>query len=334
MTKKEKLKTLLDRLEKLQKLPVSNIDEDINALASRVYKEEAEKISQKLGTDPILKALNKLSKELDKVKTEFNFTGILELIKEIQSDTSTEELGKKLDGLAASLQTLDSIRKSDVNSFAKGLSGIKDYFDTSLKNFTTSLQKEIGSVSESSKVYEGNLLKTAQDLEEAIKKLRKEILQRISNIGGGNANRNIAIGGNTSVLSTYTDINLKAGSNVTITYSKNNNTKYTDITIASSGGGGSVGGTVRSINNITTSQTAGSDSGTDYVYIASAGIALTLPTAAGNTNQYTLKNTSNSSVVLIPDGAETIDSASNAILTFKYTSVDVISDGTSNWNIT
>jgi len=78
-------------------------------------------------------------------------------------------------------------------------------------------------------------------------------------------NRNIAIGGNTSVLSQYTDINIKAGSNVTLTYSNNQTTKYLDLTIASSGGGGSVGGTVRSINNISTSQTAGATAGTDYV---------------------------------------------------------------------
>lgn len=158
-----------------------------------------------------------------------------------------------------------------------------------------------------------------------------EILSRVH--GGGNMNRNIAIGGNVSVLSRYTDINLKPGANVTITYVANNATKYTDVTIASTGGSGSVIGTTRSINNISTSQTAGNTSLTDYVYIVSAGVALTLPTAAGNTNLYTVKNTSTSSVLVATTGGETIDTSANAILATQYTSIDLISDGT-NWEIT
>lgn len=76
-------------------------------------------------------------------------------------------------------------------------------------------------------------------------------------IGGGNANRNIAINGNSSVLSRYTDINLIAGSNVTITYAFNDTTKYTDITIATAGGGSLsvleiTGGTVDDSNTVFT----------------------------------------------------------------------------------
>lgn len=155
-------------------------------------------------------------------------------------------------------------------------------------------------------------------------------MSRLANKGGGNANRNIAIGGNTSVLSKFTDINLKAGNNVTITYTNNNTTKYTDITISATGGGGSVGGTIRSINNVNTSQVMGDTAGTDYVYIASEGIKLDLPTATGNTNLYTIKNVSNSSVLV----TGTIDNDANgAIMPIKYTSIDLISNDT-DWNIT
>lgn len=159
-----------------------------------------------------------------------------------------------------------------------------------------------------------------------------ELLSRVH--GGGNMNRNIAIGSNPSVLSRYTDVNLKAGSNVTITYTNNDQTKYVDVTIAATGGGGSsVAGITRSVNNIATSQTAGSTAGTDYVYIASVGVALTLPTAAANTNLYTVKNTSTSSILVATTGGETIDAQANAILATQYTSIDLISDGT-NWDIT
>lgn len=181
--------------------------------------------------------------------------------------------------------------------------------------------------------------KDGEDGDDAdVEEIKKEILVLKGRIntahGGGNANRNMLVGGNSSTLSRYTDVNLKAGANITITYANNDNLKTTDITFASSGGGGgSVIGTTRSINTISTSQTAGSTTLTDYVYIASAGIQITLPTAVGNTNLYTYKNTSTSSVLLTPNGAEKIDTQSNAILAVQYTSVDLISDG-ANWQIT
>lgn len=147
--------------------------------------------------------------------------------------------------------------------------------------------------------------------------------------GGGNANRNIAIGGNGSVLSRYTDINLKPGSNVTITYANNNTTKYTDVTIAATGGGG----TTRSINNISTSQTAGDTAGTDYVYLCTGTLTLTLPTAVGNENLYTVKNVGTGVVTIDTTGGETIDGNLTIVMPVQFTSVDIISDSV-NWNIT
>lgn len=164
--------------------------------------------------------------------------------------------------------------------------------------------------------------------------LRPDILSRI-NRGSGNMNRNIWVNGNQSVLSKYTDINIKPGSNVTITYSSNDQTRTTDITFTSSGGGGgSVAGITRSINTISTSQTAGSATGTDYVYICSSGIQLTLPDAtASNTNLYTVKNTSTSSVLVNTTSAQTIDGQATIIMPVQYTSIDLESDS-QNWVIT
>ena len=164
-----------------------------------------------------------------------------------------------------------------------------------------------------------------------VEKLKGELLSRMPK-GGGNMNRNIAIGGNSSVLSRYTDINIKPGSNITITYQNNDTTKYVDVTITGSGGpGGS--GIVRSINAVSTSQTMGNTSSTDYVYVASAGINLNLPDATASQNLYTVKNTSSSSVLVSPVSAQTVDGQSNIILATQYTSVDLISDG-SNWQLT
>jgi hypothetical protein len=218
---------------------------------------------------------------------------------------------------------------------------LRENIDVQTESIRTEIKKEISSkVSLVKKDLESlvedigvSKKETNKSIEEVNKKfpeLRTEIMSRLSERGSGNMNRNIAIGGNTSVLSKFTDINLKAGPNVTITYSNNQATKYTDITISATGGGGSVGGVVRSINTVNTSQTMGNTAGTDYVYLCNAGIKIDLPTASMNTNLYTVKNVSNSSVLI----AGTIDGDVNGIIMpVQYTSVDLISNDT-DWNIT
>lgn len=95
---------------------------------------------------------------------------------------------------------------------------------------------------------------TPQDLRD----LRVTLLGLIANTGGGNANRNIVVD-STTVLSPYTDINLKSGTNVTLSASTNNTTKQTDITFSATGGGGgyqAATGTVDGSNTIFTFSTA------------------------------------------------------------------------------
>lgn len=166
--------------------------------------------------------------------------------------------------------------------------------------------------------------------------MRADLITRMNNreLHGGNMNRNIAIGGNTSVLSRYTDINLKAGPNTTLTYAYNDLTKYTDITLAATGGGGSVGGIIRSVNTIATNTNAGAVAGTDYIYLASGTLTLTLPTSVGNSNLYTAKNIGAGVVTIATTGGETIDGSSNLILPIQFTSVDLISNNSGNWDIT
>lgn len=80
---------------------------------------------------------------------------------------------------------------------------------------------------------------TSVKLKEVLEELRPEIVKRLPT-GGGNMNRNIAVDGNSSVLSRYTDINLKSGTGITLGYVSNNTSKFTDITITSSASGGGV----------------------------------------------------------------------------------------------
>lgn len=91
-------------------------------------------------------------------------------------------------------------------------------------------------------------------------------------------------------------------------------------------------GITRSVNSISSPATAGATAKTDYVYLVSGTTTLTLPTAVGNTNLYSVKNIGTNTVTIATTSAQTIDGSSTVTLPVKYTSLDLISDG-SNWNI-
>jgi len=97
--------------------------------------------------------------------------------------------------------------------------------------------------------------------------------------------------------------------------------------------GSTTSGITRSINSISSPATAGATALTDYVYFVSGTTTLTLPTAVGNTNLYTVKNAGVNTVSIATTSAQTIDgSASPITLPVANTSLDLISDG-SNWRI-
>jgi len=94
------------------------------------------------------------------------------------------------------------------------------------------------------------------------------------------------------------------------------------------------GGITRSVSAISSPITAGVAAATDYVYSVTGTTTLTLPTAVGNTNLYTVKNAGASQVSIATTSSQTIDgNAAPLILQFTNSSVDLISDN-SNWRIT
>ena len=88
----------------------------------------------------------------------------------------------------------------------------------------------------------------------------------------------------------------------------------------------------RSINIINSSITASANAYTDYVYVASGSIIITLPTAVGNTNEYTIKNVGTSSITLAPSSSQTIDGQASWSLAQQYISITTFSNN-SNWLI-
>ena len=104
---------------------------------------------------------------------------------------------------------------------------------------------------------------------------------------------------------------------------------YRGVVVGSSGGSSAI---VRSVNSISSPTTAGAVASTDYVYFVSGTTTLTLPTAVGNTNRYTIKNTGGATVTIATTSSQTIDGSTTATLAVQNTALDLISDG-SNWRI-
>lgn len=97
---------------------------------------------------------------------------------------------------------------------------------------------------------------------------------------------------------------------------------------------GTVTGFTRSINPVSSDTTAGSAANTDYVYLVSDTTTITLPTAVGNTNLYTIKRVGTHTVSIATTSGETIDDSTAPItINIQYVSLDLISDGISKWYI-
>lgn len=344
----------MDRKTKLQNL-LNALKPDATSVDFAELDAEVEKIKKTLVSRIQGQTVEDVQRQLDKFKKSLDFKGLFNAVDNLEASLKIKIQGVSglLNTETAALKNLLSQKsnQAEVDAAVSSIESLKQ----DLESLTIQKNKELGGLKDKiSQLYdysqglETSILETGKSLTTAttlqiqsvvgqLEEYRREFIDRfnrIPKVGGGSMNRNIAIGGNTSVLSRYTDINIKAGSNVTLTYSNNDTTKYLDLTIASSGGGGSVSGTVRSINRVATSQAMGNNSGTDYVYVATAGIQLTLPDAAANTNLYTIKNTAASSVLVATTSAQTIDGQANLILATQYTSVDLVNDGNDNWGIT
>ena len=90
-------------------------------------------------------------------------------------------------------------------------------------------------------------------------------------------------------------------------------------------------GITRSVTITSGNITVGATTLTDYVVLVSGAHTVTLPTAVGNTNLYTVKNYHSASITVNTTSSQTMDGSTTASLT-PDASLSFISDGT-NWRI-
>jgi hypothetical protein len=91
-------------------------------------------------------------------------------------------------------------------------------------------------------------------------------------------------------------------------------------------------GSARSVNVVFSSTAAGANPMTDYYYFVTVTATITMPTAAGNTNLYTIKKVGSGVVTINTTSSQTIDGSPSASIPVPFTSLTLLSDG-SNWNI-
>lgn len=343
MDKKDKLQRLLKVFTPdSTKIDFSNFDNEINklkdSLKEKIQVKTLEDVNttleqnrKKINFEPLLTEFNSLKQNLTDQNNQVNSQLVEALdnkLKELsntvslsnqQANLGDEGLKNQICQLNAEIAIL-SARKVEIPDFGKQIK------DTEIK-----LMGVIQTAKEIDELQDEKNSELTQSQLALLEKALKDLKQQFHNRGGGSMNRQIFING-ADPLTRYTDINLKAGANVTITYVNNNQTKKVDITLSSSGGGG--GGNARSINSISVNTNAAFASNTDYVYLCTGTLTLTLPDAtAGNTNLYTIKNVGTGVVTVATTSSQTIDGALTQVMNVQFTSIDVVSD-TSNWSIT
>lgn len=267
MKNREKAKRILDRLTTLDdgvQSTFESLDEQVMALSLKLKE-----------------TIN--AKTLDQVNTEFRrlrsgFKTILTSIEDLKGSLNDREevLLISLQGKLNELVRLIGQSKADNSVKISNLSGeiesIKVELNKPKPDLTKELREEIQSIGidfenivisiQESIESSGNeydkdhkLIKDdIKDLQDKIEELRIEFISRIGSQGGGSMNRQIKVGG-VDVLARYTDFNLVAGNNVTISSANNDALKRVDITVNSTGGGTLTeipSGTIDGVNRVFT----------------------------------------------------------------------------------
>lgn len=311
---KEKIANLLKRLNTLQGVPDTSLSGDI------ISKE----VTDAIKSNATVKILDALNEKLDKFKQDFDFKSIsnaindfqneLQSLKDENSQTALENIklfDSKLETINAVITKLNSelsensgMSTAELNSLREEFISNKELamtkeaaFSNLISGIQNSVQELSASVEKSTKGTKSSLKKSSDsllaDFDEKITKLRTDTMSRFAGLGGGSMNRQINV--NSSVTSTkYADINFKNGANITITKADDNVNKRVNITISSSGGGGSVIGGITDINTDTTASqtlTVGT-TGTDFAIVdnGTGDHKFNLPTAS-TTNRGALSTT-------------------------------------------
>ncbi len=257
---KTKAKALLERLnayEANRSGAVSRETGNIGAMLDRIVEENIASVRSSIKSDPMLRAMEDMQKSIQALSSDSQIGELMDALNEASNENE-----KNLKDLAASFTEQVRTLRSEISSLPEDsqveelisqLNQLKSGFTNQATTFQTKesliqaefsrIEQELSSLSrrlvarEQDRTSEEQNEATKAELQREMDDLRKTVMSRLATIGGGNMNRNFTLAG-ASLLTKYTDINLVAGSNMTITASTDNAKGTTNLTFASSGGGG------------------------------------------------------------------------------------------------
>lgn len=369
----------LNRALSPDKVDFSSLDSEIAALKKKleekVYIETIDDVGRKLKQFQKSIDLEPLMAEIEKIRGLFNESAkhLEAKIIERQRELSVAGESKNLSRITLLNTEIDVLKnnvatREDLDLLNQQLSevkGLEGRINNTIKQISTDL---------ASRSTKDEFKKSLDELQETIDSLRRDMLRRLQDIGGGAAHRQINV--NSSVMSVrYTDINFQ--SNTAITWVATNDDTFKRVNIAASlisggAGGGSLtvkevdgtpnvspvttivvsngtltddgggqvtvttggggGGLTRTSSVISVSSTMAAAASTDYVFFPNVGVTLTLPTAINNSNLYTVKNFSASSILVAAATGQDIDGSTTALLPTQNESLSFISNG-SVWGV-
>jgi hypothetical protein len=248
-------------------------------------------------------------------------------------DFNVEEwksIKQKIDSIKDGVDGYTPVKGVDYQDGYTPIKGV-DYFDGENGKDAEDIDIEelATTTAEYIKTLEGEIpMSAVKDLEDTIATLQNRT-QMLLQIASQRTTTSTSTGGGHIIedegtpLTQRTNLNFTgAGVSVADTGGK------TVVTIA----GGSGSGITRTINSVSTATNAGDTASVDYVYLVSGTTTITLPTAVGNTNMYTIKNVGVNTVTVDTTSSETIDGSLTITMPVTNQSLDFISNN-SNWNI-
>lgn len=244
---------------KLQKIlsNLSNLDSGLPEAFKSIEK-EMQRVANKLREEAEIKTVENAKKRITELKEEIKMAveTLLNSFDDLRKKLEENEkslvnvLENKLAVLNSSMLESKTANSERAKILANEISNlrieIKELSEHKIKmpDFASEIKKvelELNGMLANLKEESGGFLKEqTNDFQKKIDKinddiieLRKKTMSMLSSFrGGGNANRNIAVNGNTSVLSRYTDINIIAGSIMGIATANDDIVKQLNLTIS------------------------------------------------------------------------------------------------------
>lgn len=221
----QKIKELKEQL--LEKVQVKTLD-DVNS--------ELEKFRKRINLDGLLEAVREIKDSIDsrfeQLTSDLNSKSevLEELIAQRGSESEVQSLSTEIEALKANLSSLNNLRKDGLKTVSQSIENLSQGFTGSLKTISQKIEARLSLLENPTK---DELTPIKKELREEIEELRRITLEGLSHVGGS-PNQRIRVGG-TVMSDRYADINLVAGTGISLSTADDATDKDVDITITATG---------------------------------------------------------------------------------------------------